>query len=96
MRCKPFDVYGKRSFQEETCKRAKVRFVVENVHSTEKKMCLGRDVMVENVYSTKVIHGNLWETFIPLGYKADVYCKREELRICPTQSRICFCEIVMC
>ena len=56
-------------------------------------MCLGRDVMVENVHSTE---SDSWETFIPLGYKADVYCEREELRICPTQSRICFCEMVMC
>ena len=59
MCCKPFDVYGKRSFQGETCKRAKVRFVVENVHSIKKKMCLGRDVMVENVHSTE---SDSWES----------------------------------
>ena len=53
MCCKPFDVYGKCSLQGKTCKRAKLRFVLENIHSTEKKMCLGRDVMVENVYSTE-------------------------------------------
>ena len=65
MCCKPFDVYGKRSFYGETCKRAKVRFDVENVHSTEKKMCLGRDVMVENVHSTENdFVGNVHPTWI--------------------------------
>ena len=32
--------------------------ILENVHSTEKKMYLGRDVMVENVHSTE---SDSWE-----------------------------------
>ena len=36
----------------QTCKCMRF-FFVENVYSTEKKMCLGRDVIVENVHSTE-------------------------------------------
>ena len=60
-------------------------------------MYLGRDVMVENVHSTESdsweFLGNVHPTWIQ---SRRVYCEHEELRICPTQSRICFCEIVMC